>query len=86
MVKLLQQEVADTKTDKSKQEEAAKTLKEELVQVCSEKEDADKKVGQLQEETAGKQEDIQAKMRLITKVWGGCEGVRGVCVAVVNNQ
>ena len=44
-MKVLQQEVADTKTDKSKQEEAAKTLKEELAQVRSEKEDADKKVG-----------------------------------------
>ena len=34
----------------------------------SEKEDVDKKVGQLQEEVAGKQEDVQAKMRLIAKV------------------
>ena len=75
MVKLLQQEVADTKTDKTKQEEKAKALKEELVQVRSEKEDVDKKVGQLQEEVAAKQEDVQAKMRLIAKVWMGCKGV-----------
>ena len=75
MVKLLQA-VADTKTDKSKQEEEAKALKEELAQVRSEKEDVDKKVGQLQEEVAGKQEDVQAKMRLIAKVQVECERVQ----------
>ena len=79
----LRHELADSRTERSRMEEESNTVKEQLAQLSEEKEAMGAKVEQLQGEVGSKQEDIQAKTKLIAKVCV-CQGITPVvccCVA-----
>jgi len=62
-------------------EEESNTVKEQLAQLSEEKEAMGAKVEQLQGEIGSKQEDIQAKTKLIAKVCV-CQESHPLCAAV----
>ena len=67
-VSSLHHELADLGTERTRLEEECHTAKEQLVQMSEEKEAMGGKVEQLRGEVGSKQDDIQAKTKLIAKV------------------